>query len=362
MILKGHTVGTYLFFVFSAGLLWGGASLKHMHFESDAERELFEAWQDERALPVALANALLVSERVDDLAEQKIFTDKLERIAAKLREKSGKNPIKSARTVYKYLHKEQILHYQPLAQFKDVLNMGASYNCVTSTALFVTLCRELSIPVQLYVTPNHVFCTVNASGKEVRIEMTDPKKGFGFKTGINESLDYLRRYNLVTDQELKEKGERIVYREFVDLAKPIPDAYLLAISYYNQAAAHVNNKRYKEGVYAIAKSLLIQPEDVQARSLMEGAIAGFLTSYAIAEEPLPGLTKVAGLAVEILPEEKDFLNRMLNTLLDTVQTYHREARAQDLEDFFFTMIVIFHEYEPLKQRIKALRRTLQAHQ
>ena len=358
-MLAWRGVMTSFWIVFSTGVLWSGPSLKHVPFDSEAERVLFEAWQNERKLPIPLATALLVSERVDDPAEQEQFLAKLAQIAEKLKNKSGGNPVKSAKAVYKYLHKDQILHYQELAQFKDVLNMGASYNCVTSTALFTTLCRELEIPVQLYVTPNHVFCTVNANGKEVRIEMTDPRKGFGFKTGIKESLDYLKRYKLVTDQEFKQKGERIIYREFVDLAKPIPDAYLLAISYYNQAAAHANNKRHQAGMYAIAKSLLINPEAPQSLALMENAIVGFMTSYGIAEQPLSSYIETAGLAVDFLPEEKDFLNRMLNTLLHTVQTYHGEASAQDLEDFIINMIVIFKDYPPLKQKINAFRGAIQ---
>lgn len=334
--------------------------LERFPFSSPEEAEIIKTWVYEEKLNTDIVSALLVAEGITDPAQQQTFKDKLDDLQGTLRKKADGKGSKGAKAVYKHLHKNVLYTYEPLARFQDVFNMGSSYNCVTSTSLFAVVCQGLNIPVTLYVTPNHVFGSVkNNKGKVLRVEMTDPVKGFGFKTGIKESLDYLKRYKLVTEAELKEKGERQIYLEFVNQAREIPMVNLLAITYFNQTYGHRVQKRYEDGVRTTAKSLFIDPKDEQSKELLKAVIGQYFTSYDFSEKPLSSLAEVCRAALHFLPDDPEFLKKVVDGTLHQIHTVHREESPQEeVLAFVEELVLTTKDFPPIKRNVVRMHRSL----
>jgi len=330
-------------------------------YASPAEAAMIKSWVNDRELGVDLVTAILVSEGLADEEKQQSFHKQLKSVVAELGPSvsSGKAD-KSGKAIYKHLHKKFLYTYQPTARFKDVLNLGATYNCVSSTSIFAVLCQKMGVPVSLYVTPNHVYAAVTSGSKEIRVEMTDPKSGFNFKTGIKASLRYLRQYKLVTEQEIKEKGERQVYRDFVESGRKIPLEYLLAISYYNQGQRHLVNNRFEKGVHAVSKSLFVNPGDKQAQGLLQKGILGSFQSYEIGAAPLSRLGQLVATAVHFFDYDPEFLNGVLDRLLYVLNTYHMggETDGDDLKSFLENVGRQLGDYDLLVRKVNSFKRRL----
>jgi len=250
--------------------------------------------------------------------------------------------------------------YEPLARFQDLFHMGSAYNCVTSTSLFAVVCTNLKIPVTLYVTPNHVFAAVtNNKDKVLRVEMTDPKKGFDFKTGIKESIKYLKAYKLVSEAEFKQKGERQVYLEFVNQARKISVPHLLAITYYNQAYGHGLQKRYGMGIRTAAKCLLIDQDDAEFKNLLKGMVGQYFGAYDLSQKPLASLREASTTAIRFLKDDPDFLKKVVDSSVFQVYDVHKDkAPREEVLAYLEDLILQLNDFEPIKRNVMRLHQDL----
>ena len=77
--------------------------------------------------------------------------------------------------VLRYLH-EHLLHGVYAPRCEDVAHTlrSGDFNCVTATVLYVWLCREADLEVQVLSLPGHVYCRL-AADPTVEIQTTSPR-------------------------------------------------------------------------------------------------------------------------------------------------------------------------------------------
>jgi hypothetical protein len=148
-------------------------------------------------------------------------------------------------------------HDRFLKQYKDVVSYDeliaeGSYNCISGTAIYVTILSSLNIPYSIYETEDHVFLMVKVDNKRYLMESTDPINGFisDEKIIANHMAGFTG--NLSSDDLLQVGSGDSGYNRF-GLRKTHGLAVLASLQYYNDAVL-----LYNEGKLSDAYRLAIQ--------------------------------------------------------------------------------------------------------
>ena len=143
-----------------------------------------------------------------------------------------------AETVFRYMH-EQILTRQ---YREDITSVGSTlregnFNCVTSTLIYVCLCRDMGIPAQAVALPNHVFVKLKLQ-PTVLIETTYPQWSV-----------------------LSPNDPRINHIEHL---REISDVALLGRFFYNHGITWAKQSQFSPAVRAAKLSCRFDPSDSSA--------------------------------------------------------------------------------------------------
>lgn len=253
-------------------------------FASAEEEAMLGQWEEERVLAVPLVRAMLLAEGVSDpaaLAAHEAYVERvLTGIDAHVRDRHS--AAKKAKTIFKRLHRDVLKRYDEQAQLTALPN-GGRFNCVTGTALFYLAAQRHGIPVAIHVTPVHVYAVVDPAGEALRIELTDPKKGFDFDDEREDVIEHMLTYKLITAEELALEGEDAIYRSFVEDEWTIEPEGLVGIVYYNEGAFHLGAEEYAEALRAYEKARIIEPEREEYGQAHAGTLA--LLNYVHNDEP-----------------------------------------------------------------------------
>jgi len=96
-----------------------------------------------------------------------------------------------AEKILSILYKEIIYTYKERQTRINVLFDEGTYNCVSSSVLYLALAKAASLDVRGQVTPNHAFCTLyltdgSGGGKtKIDVETTNP---YGFNPGVKKRV------------------------------------------------------------------------------------------------------------------------------------------------------------------------------
>lgn len=245
---------------------------------------MLEQWQEQRTLPVSLVRAMLLAEGVSSpevlAAHEAVVEDVLAGIDQHVRDRHAAG--KKAKTIFKRLHRDVLKRYDEDAQLADLAD-GGRFNCVTGTALFYLAAQRHGVPVALHATPVHVYAVADPAGEALRIEITDPKKGFDFDDEREDVIDHLLAYKMITPEELALEGEDAVYRTFMGDEWTIQPEDLVGIVYNNEAALSIAAEQYEAAVGAYEKALRIEPDREEYRRAYAGALA--ILAYDRSEDP-----------------------------------------------------------------------------
>ena len=96
-----------------------------------------------------------------------------------------------AEAVLDLMYSEVLTDYDEKQTRMDVLFQSGKYNCVSSSVLYMALCRAAGISVCGNMTPCHAFCTVSTDGSDVDVECTNP---LGFDIGSKKIKDESKYY------------------------------------------------------------------------------------------------------------------------------------------------------------------------
>lgn len=146
-------------------------------------------------------------------------------------------------TTLRLLHQQILVgQYRPDATSVTLALQKGHYNCVSSTILFVELCRRQGIRTTPMASATHVFCRVEGPGRPIDVQTTSP-----------------RWFDLSDEQRAAATPDG------AHSALPITDAALVGKLYYNFGVQHLEHDRYQQAERAFRMSLLLDPQDASAR-------------------------------------------------------------------------------------------------
>ncbi|HET6373518.1 MAG TPA: hypothetical protein VFG76_09430 [Candidatus Polarisedimenticolia bacterium] len=237
-----------------------------------------------------------------------------------------------ARRILAELHRTTLLRYEPTAdRFNDLLDRG-TYNCVSSTLLFVIAARRAGLEPQVVETPRHVFATVEAGGRRIEVETTSPL-GVDVERDLGQFQRFVLGYKYVTEDEIARRGIQAIYDEFHKVSRPITPERAVAFLYHNaavralQAGDAVSAARRLISAARIYPDLAYRSEDLRmslALAIRELYDAGrFLEAFRLGE-----------VAMESFPGRMTVADRFVAVAVRAVEEAARKgslALAEDLE-------------------------------
>ncbi|MEO6303559.1 MAG: hypothetical protein ABIP51_10325, partial [Bacteroidia bacterium] len=106
------------------------------------------------------------------------------------KETEGLTNAKRIKFIYKYVHQVFLKMYKLNNSFSDIFEKG-EYNCVSASALYAIILKEIGIPCQIIEAPQHVFIIAYPQTDKILIETTSPEKGY-FVVNDNYVAKYIK--------------------------------------------------------------------------------------------------------------------------------------------------------------------------
>jgi hypothetical protein len=155
--------------------------------------------------------------------------------------------VKNLFRVYRKTGKKFLHRYRPLANFSD-LSRG-EYDCLTATALFSVILKELQLPYTVMETNYHIFLLVHLPSGDVLIETTD--RLTGFVTNAREIERIKHRY---VGQTAAAASRQRAYEYPFYLNQPVSDVQLNGLLLYNQAVKAYNERSLKNSDHKLREA------------------------------------------------------------------------------------------------------------
>lgn len=241
-------------------------------FASPDEAAMLEAWARGDAHRLPLGVAVLLAEGAPDSTALAVATSHLEALlqATDAHVRAADDPLRKARALFRHLHRDVLKQYIIEAPFGDLLRRG-TYNCVSGTLLFALAAARHDIPAEVHLTPDHMYAVVRQGNRQVRVEMTDPRRGFAFKEDHKAVVRHLLAAKIVTPEDVEARGTQALYRELIEQARRGDEADFLYVTYYNQGVFAYVDDEPERALTAFGKALRLRPDDEAAGLSFESA-------------------------------------------------------------------------------------------
>ena len=156
------------------------------------------------------------------------------------------------RSLFQFMHQEVLTgQYQVSASRLSRTLQRGSYNCVTATVLFNSLCEAHGLSASAVVVRGHVFSRVHAA-EAIDIQTTCPRWFDSAEA---------RRRPATLPNSLREISPR-----------EITAVQLIGKIYYNRAVSELHRERFAEAVDLLALSLMLDPADSSAQENLLAAL------------------------------------------------------------------------------------------
>lgn len=224
---------------------------------SPLEQHMLSSWQKTQQFPRTLLESLLIAEGVKDTATLAAYTTRIRAMERELQSVLDDNsPYDRAEELFEYLHRDMLKKYTTHASLRGTLDSNR-FHCAPAVMLYYILGTAYHIPLMLYRTPTHIYCTLEYKGRTVKIELTDPEDGFDLDENIHEVIDQMVDYKLLTREEVEEAGYDRIYQEYFTIATRIAPETLVAVAYNNKAVEALGKERYSEAAKAYEAAMMI---------------------------------------------------------------------------------------------------------
>jgi tetratricopeptide (TPR) repeat protein len=205
--------------------------------------------------------------KVDDINSYKKVYDKI-LTECKSEVSKEQSVFSKHEVIFNRLHDDYLKKYQNEAYINKLFK-GKEFNCVTAVVLYNMICTDLGLEINLYESPFHVFITAPTPGnRDFKIELTDPVDGFNASLDNSEYVEYLLDYKLITEEELKEKGEVKILNEFISETHQISSRDLVAIYYANIGFYNLLKDSTAKAYNYYKKSISFAYDSTRAQSLI----------------------------------------------------------------------------------------------
>jgi len=247
-------------FAIGIGSLSGSAQVRDLVFTNRAEQELFYRWDTTKTIDRDILECLLLAEGMpDQLSRNREWLASLEEEVKDI-VRLEDSPLSKGEKLYAFVHERVLRKYSGVASAASLMTIG-EYSCVTSTALYYHLGRVVGLPVIFHATPFHVCPVIEHEGKRIWVELTQPRDGFDIEFHQDELVEWLLEQKLATEEELQQKGEDIVYNDFIHGHYQSSVAAILGYHYYNFALKLYELGKREESFWALAKASTLEGQD-----------------------------------------------------------------------------------------------------
>jgi hypothetical protein len=178
-------------------------------------------------------------------------SEELLQLVRKLHEKQVKSGNKTAfvRYLFNKTRHSFLRNYAEYATFSETLNKG-TYNCLTGTALYALLLKQLDIPYKVIETNYHIFLMAETEDGRVLLEATDSENGVVLgESRIDARINEYRKG--IPSQNDRSKT---YYQYDADLFKQVSLDELTGLLYYNRAIVAYNRHDLPEAIERLIKS------------------------------------------------------------------------------------------------------------
>ncbi|MFC5625463.1 hypothetical protein [Algoriphagus winogradskyi] len=245
--------------------------IEGLRFESDSEKELWEAGQK---------NPYLLFRAVQ--AERSLSDEKWDGLVSELDKKFNKKGthLSVLRSIFEKSHQQLFKTYEQHSTFNDMLEEG-KYDCVSASAALALLLERYGFVYKVVETDYHVFIVVNHEGKDIILESTLPIGGM--ITAPTEVIAYLEGYKADDSTQLKSLNQRLGAPK-ADLSdnaifRKVNLTELAGLQYYNDAISYFNDQRFEKASTQLNKALkLYNSERIEGLKALAEEQANLLAS------------------------------------------------------------------------------------
>ena len=114
--------------------------------------------------------------------------EKYNSLQAKIADSAFQNlpEIQKAEKILSIMYENLLVQYREKQTRLDVMFQNGTYNCVSSSLLYMALAKSAGLSVVGVKTPAHAFCSVFVDGEKIDVETTNP---LGFNPGRTQILE-----------------------------------------------------------------------------------------------------------------------------------------------------------------------------
>jgi tetratricopeptide (TPR) repeat protein len=187
---------------------------------------------------------------------------------------------KAEQTLYQ-LYTGVLSQYSETQTFVNTALTSGVYNCVSSDILFMYMMKREGIPVTAVETPLHAFCTVNADGRNIDVETTNP---YGFDPGAKKELP--------SASPSQKKYVTVPAKNYINRHN-IDDRRIISLIYNNRISILQKQKKDYETAGLAVDAVKLQNNSPQSLSTFFQCIYNIAVDYTDAGKNEDGLAFTA---------------------------------------------------------------------
>lgn len=171
-----------------------------------------------------------------------------------------------AEYVLTFLYEKVFSKYITLQTRINTALDDGTYNCVSSTILYMYFAKTIGIPVIAVSTPIHAFCTIAVGGKNIDVETTNP---YGFAPGVKKNL---------SNDESKSKRWAVIPARNYNNRINVDDRRIICAIYSNRIADAQRDKKDADTIGLAFDAYRLQNYSDNAKTNVINCICNTATS------------------------------------------------------------------------------------
>ncbi|MFT4833835.1 MAG: hypothetical protein ACI83W_000821 [Marinoscillum sp.] len=201
---------------------------------------------------------LLASDPTVDFNNYKVYEDKIEQTVERIKSKiGGKTTERLLEKAFYLTHKKKLKWYTNYVTLADLLENG-TYDCLTGTAFFAVILKQLDISFEIYEYDYHVLIVATLDNERYLFESTDPFFGFEKEEKVIDKM--LEAYSLSKGKISSNEMSQANLRQYESSHEnKITLLQLAGLQYFNLAIDAYNKERYPEASNLLAKAEYLYP-------------------------------------------------------------------------------------------------------
>jgi hypothetical protein len=226
------------------------------------------------------------------------------------KETEGMTDSKRVKFIYKYVHKFFFKVYKLTNSFSDIFEKG-EYNCVSASALYAIIFKEMEIPFQIIEAPQHVFIIAYPQSDKILIETTSPENGYlKFPDSfVDNYIKYMTDAKLISKDEYANSTANDLFDKYFYSKTGVSLIDLAGIQYSNYAIYDSKENDYEKGIMEIMKAYYLSPSERNKYLLKSMLVAQLRINDYSSQKQIGNL--VALCRFNNL-KEKEFSNEVIN--------------------------------------------------